>query len=557
MGSIHILEKRVAERIAAGEVVERPASVAKELLENSLDAGATQIVIEIEGAGSRLIRVSDNGSGMDGSDLRLCIRRFATSKIASLDDLETAASFGFRGEALPSIAAVSHLEIVTAVPGSPEGQRLRLVGGEQPRQDTVGAPQGTAVTVRHLFFNTPARRKFLKSPTREFALIIDAVNRAALASPHVAFRLIHEDGEVLVYPAGRREDRAAAVLGSTPFDRMVPLREATGDVTIAGWLGKAELARAVRRHQYLLVNRRSVHSRTINAAVEQAYRQLIPVGRYPVFVVFVDLPGHRVDVNVHPRKLEIRFDDEHQIFTAVSNAARGALRTVSVASAAAVPIPAGTPLALADYTAFSPAPEPVEVARAGRLPAMRLLGQLHGTYLVAQGDDGLVLIDQHAAHERILYERLLRAHTRSAAGQILVDPLPVTLSPDEAVVLQAHREIFEQIGFDLEAFGDRTILIRKVPGIAANRSAGSLLRDLLAELMGGPQVTAPQTLRERLTITTACHTAIRAGDRLAPEQMAALLRDLAQTEDPLTCFHGRPTLVTIPLSSVERWFLRK
>lgn len=562
MGNIRILDKSVAERIAAGEVVERPASAVKELVENSLDAGATQIVIAIEGAGSTLIRVGDNGSGMKAADLRLCVARFATSKIRTLDDLESARAFGFRGEALPSIAAVSHLEIVTAALGSREGRRLRLVGGEQAKDEPVGAPPGTTVTVRRLFFNTPARRKFLKSPSREFALIVDAVNRLALVSPHVAFRMIHEGDDVLRYPAGRQDDRIAAVLGRTLFDRMTRIPDAAGDLLISGWLGKPELARAVRRHQYLFVNRRAIHSRVVGGAIDQGYQQLIPAGRFPVYVVFAELPGHRVDINVHPRKLEVRFDDDHQVFAAVSTAVRGALRTVpmvpTVGAVAAPATPAGPPVTLGDFTGFTPATEPVTVARTGRLPAMRLLGQLHGTYLMAQSDEGLVVIDQHAAHERILYERLLRSRERSAAdGQLLVEPVPVTLSIDEAAVLRDHMEILEEIGFGLEPFGDRTVLIRNIPVMTRGRSAETLLRDLLAELVGGPRLAAAQTMLERLTIATACHTAIRAGDRLAPEQMAALLRDLAQSEDPFTCFHGRPTLVTIPLSSVERWFLRK
>lgn len=562
MGNIRILDKTVAERIAAGEVVERPASVVKELIENSLDAGATQVVIEIEGAGSTLIRVGDNGSGMEPADLRLAIQRFATSKITSLDDLETAASFGFRGEALPSIAAVSHLEISSAAVGSAEGSRLRSVGGEASSEEMVGIPPGTTVTVRQLFFNTPARRKFLKSPSREFALIVDTLNRAALAHPHVAFRLVHEGEEVVRYPAGRQEDRVAAVLGGTVFDRMLPLNEAVTDVAISGWTGKPDLARAVRRHQYVFINRRTVQSRVIGGAIEQSYQQLVPAGRFPVFVVFVELPGRRVDVNVHPRKLEVRFDDDHQVFSAVSRVVRSALRSVQIAPAVGTipssPVLTGQPLRLGELSGFTPVVEPLEVSSAGRLPAMRLLGQLHGTYILTQSTEGLVVIDQHAAHERVLYERLVRERARSAGnGQVLVEPVPVTLSASETLTLREHLEILEQIGFDLEPFGDQTVLVRGVPGITQGRPPESLLRDLLAELSESPHVTAAQALVERAAITTACHTAIRAGDSLGSEQMAVLLRDLSETADPFTCFHGRPTLATISLPAIERWFLRR
>lgn len=562
MRRIHVLDQTVAERIAAGEVVERPASVVKELIENSLDAGATQVVIEIEGAGSSLIRVSDNGAGILPDDLRLAVQRFATSKISSAEDLFAITSFGFRGEALPSIAAVSHLEITSAPPGAREARRLRLAGGQVETEESVGAPAGTTVTVRHLFFNTPARRKFLKSPSREFALIVDAVNRPALAHPQVAVRLIHEGEEVLRYPAGKEADRVAAVLGADTPERFLPLRQAVGDVTVTGWLGRPELARATRKQQYVFVNRRPVHSRVLTGAIEQAYHQLLPGGRFPVYLVFIDLPPRRVDVNVHPRKLEVRFDDDHQVFGAVSRAIRAALRaahlvrTVEVSGSPTYSTPTildlgSSPVAVAE----SP---PIEIPPAGRLPAMRLLGQLHSTFLLAQSAEGLVVIDQHAAHERVLYERLLRMRTSGAAdGQVLMHPLSVQLTPDEHAVLVAHQGVLTQLGFEVEPFGDRTVLIRAVPQIASGTSGERLLRDLLAEIIDEGRVSAGRVLLERLTITTACHSAIKAGDPLSLDHMAALLRDLAATDDPFTCFHGRPTLVTLPLGQVERWFLRR
>lgn len=562
MGRIRILEQSVAERIAAGEVVERPASVVKELIENSLDAASTQITVELAGAGLELIRVSDNGTGIEPEDLRLAVQRFATSKITTAYDLLEVRSFGFRGEALPSIAAVSHLEITSTASGTPEGRRLRSVGGEVTDEVAVGAPQGTDVVVRHLFFNTPARRKFLKSPSREFALIVETFTRSALAHPQVAFRLIHEGDEVLRYQGGREDDRVAAALGNEVYERSVACRETIGGVTVTGWLGRPELARATRRLQHLFVNRRAVHSRLLASAVEQAYHQLLPVGRFPVFVVLVDLAPRRVDVNVHPRKLEVRFDDDHQVFGAVARAARSALRTVSLGRTIQDPaIPSGTATGILDLptaaVSISLAP-PAEVAATGRLPAMRLLGQLHATYLLAQGEEGLIVIDQHAAHERVLYERLLRMRLRGAAdGQLLVAPVPVSLGPGELAVLVDHQALLTQLGFDLEPFGDRTVLLRAVPRIASSSSPERLLRDLLTELVEGERATAAQTLLERLTIATACHTAIKAGDILSGEQMAALLRDLAETDDPFTCFHGRPTLITLPLGQLERWFLRK
>jgi DNA mismatch repair protein MutL len=565
VGRIKILEPTVADRIAAGEVVERPASVVKELVENSLDAAATEIVIEVEGAGTKVIRVADNGTGIHPDDLSLAARRFATSKILTAEDLEAIRSFGFRGEALPSIAAVSLMEIASAVPGAEAGRRLRLEGGAVVTDEPAGLAVGTVVTVRQLFFNTPARRKFLKSAAREFALIVETVHRLALAHPPVAFRLIHEGAEVARYPVGKGEDRVAAIWGEMAFDRALPFSDEGGEIRIRGWLGRPEMARANRRQQYLFVNHRPVSSRLLTGAVEQAYHQLLPVGKFPSFIAFVDVPPQRVDVNVHPRKLEVRFDDEHQVFAAAGRAVRTALRSAQLIRAieGAVPGPTaavvgpGT-LALEEMSAAGDAVTPMTLPAAGRLPAMRLLGQLHRSYLLADSAEGLIVIDQHAAHERVLYERLLQSSTRGAAdSQLQVTPTPVALPADAYALLTAHQDALAHLGFDLEPFGDRTVLIRAVPHAVSQASPQLLLSDLLAELAEGDRVSTAQAVLERLTITTACHSAIKAGDALTPEQMATLLRDLAQTEDPFTCFHGRPTLVIMPLPQVDRWFLRK
>lgn len=564
MKRIRVLDQSVAERIAAGEVVERPASVVKELMENSLDAGATQIAVDVERAGAALIRVGDNGSGIHPDDIHLAVRRFATSKIASAADLFAIHSFGFRGEALPSIAAVSRMDIASAPTGGGVGRRLAIEGGEIVADDTAGLPPGTVVTVRRLFFNTPARRKFLKSPAREFALIVDAVNRVSLAHPRVAFRLNHDGAAVLHYAAGPDADRLAATLGPDVSDRMLAFSQAIGGLTFHGWLGRPELARANRQQEYLYVNRRPIHSRMLTAAVEQGYQQLLPVGKVPVFVVFVDVAPRRVDVNIHPRKLEVRFDDEHEVFGAAARAVRNAFRDASLIRSAGAPAERGGPIAVSIPGALTltagPALqtiEPVEVPSGGRLPAMRLLGQLGGTYILAEGREGLIVIDQHAAHERVLYERLLAARQRMAVRQALLAPVSVALGADAFAVATAHRPVLAEVGFEFESFGEKTLLVRSVPEIAAQRAPAQLLTDLLAELADGDRITAGQSLLERLTILTACRTAIRAGDTLSGGLMAALVRDLAQTEDPFTCFHGRPTLITIPLTNMEKWFLRR
>lgn len=563
MRRIHVLDQTVADRIAAGEVVERPASVVKELVENALDAAATQILVEVEGAGSGLIRVSDNGMGIHPDDVRVAVQRFATSKITGPDDLFDLHSLGFRGEALPSIAAVSHLELTSLCAGAASARYVEVTGGEVQREHDVGSPAGTVVAVRHLFFNTPARRKFLKSPSREFALIVDTLNRLALAHPQTAFRMVNEGEEVLRFPAGRSSDRAAAVLGERAMTRSIAIEQQVGEIALRGWLGRPELARGSRRQQFIYVNDRPVQTRIISGAVEQAYQQIVPAGRFPMYVLFITLPQRRVDINVHPRKLEVRFDDDHQVFGAVHRGVRDALRTAQLIRAvegSVVPL-AGLPVSLdlgGPVVSGVPGQPESTVAATGRLPALRLLGQFQRTYLLAQGDEGLVVIDQHAAHERILYERMLNARTRGLpTGQVLIAPQAVTLDPGEAAVLAAQGDALAQLGFDLEPFGDRTVLIRAIPQIATSTSAEQLLRDLLAEAADGERLAAGQDRLERLTITTACRAAIRAGDALTAEQIVHLLRDLAATDDPFTCFHGRPTMVTLSREQVERWFLRR
>lgn len=560
MRRILLLDRAVADRIAAGEVVERPASVVKELVENSLDAGARTITVEIEQAGLRLIRVSDDGGGMVPEDAPLSVRRFATSKIATAEDLERVATYGFRGEALPSIAAVSRLELATRPADAESGTRVSVTGGAPPVVTAAGAAPGTVVTVRDLFFNTPARRKFLKSPAREFALITEAVQRLSLAAPEVTFRLRHEGREVLIYPAAAPQERLAQVLGRDLAGAMAPVQGGGGGIIVTGWAVRPERARPTRTLDYLFVNSRPIQNRLVSRAVLQGYAELLPVGHFPVAVISLDLDPASLDVNIHPRKLEVRFTDEHRVFTTVTRAVREALLgpealrhipqapldAVGMAGegAEAVAMAAG----VAETAPFYP-PGP------GPLPPMRLLGQILSTYLVAEVPGGLVLIDQHAAHERILYERLLRDATDGqGSAQMLAVPVPVDLSAAEAGVLDEFLPASARLGFTLEPFGGSTLLVRAVPAALVRRSPEAIVRRALAALI---EPRDGDEAMQRLAIATACHTAVRAGDVLTAEEMAALLRDLAATEDPFTCFHGRPTMVRVSREALERWFLRR
>jgi len=565
---IRVLERSVAERIAAGEVVERPASVVKELLENSLDAGARQISVEIEGAGLRLIRVADDGRGIMGDEVSLAFERFSTSKISSVEDLDTIRSYGFRGEALASIAAVARVTMVTRTVNAPAATRARLTGGTVEEVHLHGAPPGTMLEVRDLFFTTPARLKFMKSHAREQSLAADVVQRAAMASPAVAFRLTVDGREVAHWPQASSDERVADILAAGHGEDLIPASGAIPGGSMKAWLSRPERARPNRTGQYVFVNGRPIQSAVVRRAVEQGYAQLLTVGRFPVFAIFLDVYPGSIDVNVHPRKLEIRFKDESALFGAVTRHTRAALLGSSLvrgvaeaypARSGVAPPPAGVPLEAALALALE-VREGLGVygpAAAGRrLPSLRPIGQVLRTYILAEGPDRLYLIDQHAAHERVLYERLIAGYRRGGVtSQTLAVPITVDLSPAQAALLAGSHDQLAQLGFQVESFGARTALLRALPAAVPGASLSDLVQRALAALAGDGDESGRDPL-ERLAIATACHTAIRAGDPLDAAASAALLADLEATDDPFTCFHGRPTMIAVSRDQMERWFLR-
>ncbi len=557
---IRLLPPEVAGRIAAGEVVERPASVVKELVENALDGGASAIEVEIEGGGARLIRVADDGLGIPAAEAALAFERHATSKLERLEDLGRLATLGFRGEALASIAAVAEVECLTRAEGEPTGTWLSLEGGRVAERRAQARARGTTVTVRELFRHLPARLQFLRSAASEGAAVAAAVSNAALAHADVGFSL-RSDGRLLLQTPGRGDLReaAAALYGAETARILLPLSEGEGLIGVAGLISPAMVTRSRRDHYRFFINRRWVQSRALARAVDEVYRARLPVGRYPIAILHLTVPTEAVDVNVHPAKTEVRFRDEGALFVAVRGALTRALEPFSLPvthdAAWARPLDPGPDPALAAPPGrFVPGDDSPQAApRLGdHLPVLRALGQVANTYVVAEGPDGVFLIDQHAAHERLLYDRLL-ADGDPPEVQGLLDPQTIDLTPAAAARWREAAFALTDYGFVVEPFGERTILLRGVPAALAHREPGRVLLDVLEDLGESPGAD----WRQRAAASVACHSAVRRGDVLAPETLRDLVRQLEAAAFPRTCPHGRPTLLHLSTAQLGQEFGRR
>ncbi len=566
--AIRVLEPQVVSRIAAGEVVERPASVVKELVENSLDAGASQISVEVRGGGVSLIRVMDNGSGIPAADVELAFDRYATSKIGSLDDLESISSLGFRGEALPSIAAVAQVDIVTRAAGEPAGTYLSLQDGEVVNRESQGRSQGTTVTVKNLFRKVPARLKFLKSPVTENSHIANVVSRYALAFPGVKFTLFIDGRASLRTPgSGRLIDSIIEVYGLEVARNMLEIEDrgweggAASSVLVTGMVGSPAISRSSRDYLSLFVNRRWTNSRLLAWAVEEAYHGLLMSGKHPIAVINISLSPKEVDINIHPTKSEVKFQNEHAVFSAVQKAVRQTLirlmpvpKIEEVATAYGAPsVPRrGLPVSAQAGRILTPSLPLAPQMPAVTLPALRILGQLSSSYIIAEGPDGLYLIDQHAAHERILFERLQDQRSRQEIEvQGLLQPVTFEVSPKQEEVLKSRCQDLAEFGFSIEPFGERTFLVRAVPALLANKDWAEMVRELLDSLGGKGD------WGERIAISMACHGAVKAGQVLTDDEMRQLVRQLEQIATPHTCPHGRPTMVRLSLGQLGSEFGRR
>ena len=585
---IAILPDAVANRIAAGEVVERPASVVKELLENALDAAARAVAVEIESGGKSLIRVADDGEGMGREDTLLALDRHATSKIRGVEDLVGLGTFGFRGEALPSIAAVSRLELETCAADDTVGTRLTAAGGAVGTIEDRVRRHGTTVTVRALFFNTPARRKFLRSTRSETRACTEAVITLALALPRLGVTLL-SDGRAVVeaLPAPGLAERAAQLFGQRLTATLLPVDATSGSIRVTGLVQRPAEAAVSGRIAHLFVNGRPFRDPFIVRAAERGYRATVPSGVRPSVILCLDVPRDDVDVNVHPSKLEVRFRDRFAVEAAVEEAVHGALGVL----AASVPYGAGTTLpwehramagtrsspSLAHDLFGSQAEEPEDGREAGeRAPGdvsgtisapeadasvpevdFRVVAQVHATYILVEAPEGLLIVDQHSAHERVLYERTMQALAAGAgSAQKLLFPLTITLGPDELDAVEANRDLLVGLGYEVEPFGGSAIIVHATPAPHPRFDAERCLREVLADLAGG-RFGGLHNRLERFASTFACRAAIKAGQPLTNAEMAELVRRLLGAELPAHDVHGRPTIVQLPLAELHRRFGRR
>ena len=551
---VQLLAEHVADQIAAGEVVERPGSVVKELVENALDAGAHAVRVELEDGGKTLIRVSDDGSGMDREDARLALQRHATSKIRTATDLIGVATFGFRGEALPAIASVSRFELETTGDGEAGATRLRVTGGKLEGEDASARQRGTTVTVRGLFYNTPARRKFLRATATETRAAVEALTVLALTRPDVAFSLT-SDGRVLLdcSPATRLIDRVHALWGAELADTLLAVSHRAGPLEVTGLAQRPAQARPAGRKGYVFVRGRPIRDPFILRAAEAGYRSTIAPGDRPSLLLFLDLPGDAVDVNVHPAKLEARFRDKFFVEKVVEEAVREAL----------APLDAAAPMGAVSHqpSAIGGLAMPLELFASeaqtadGRRQTAPLL-QLFDTYIVFQAGQAVSIVDQHSAHERVLYEDVMRQLSGDGApAQRLLLPLTLDFAPAELDAIEAHRELLARVGYEIEPFSGRSIVVHTAPNPHPRFEAARCLQELVADLAGG-RFGGWQNRLERFAATYACRAAIKAGQTLDADEMRQLIVRLLSATLPAHDVHGRPSMVQLPKEELERRFGR-
>ncbi len=614
MARVHVLPENLANRIAAGEVVERPASVVKELLENSIDAEATRIEVTLRDGGKNFIEVADNGCGMTEEDLVVAVQRFATSKIATEEDLDAIDSLGFRGEALPSIGVVSQMKITTRPADSPEGVAILMEGGEVTDMRAVGCPAGTTVAVANLFYNTPARRKFLATSATERGHCLDWISRLALAYPEIAFQVTHNEAVLFTSPgSGDMRSVLAAVYGSNTARHFLPLSLDAEGLRIHGFISGPQVTRANRHHQLFFVNRRFVRSRVLSHALSEGYGMLLPSGKQPLCVICLEIDSRQIDPNVHPTKIEVRFKASGEIHNLMQQAVEQALAEGGYRSLSQQPaqversegdlLPTGrlqplgptvqgrvqrlrvnpffdevdereaglevhaVPGGLAEEASLTPGPSPFRRGEGTEVPEppeqptplpqadVTVLGQMNAKYILVQQEQDLLLVDQHRAAERVIFERL-QAQPRRMARQLLAVPVTLELTAEQFAAVEQHQQLLAEAGFEVEPFGGNSYVVRSVPAQMGQKNPEPVLDGLITDLVQWQGTGDIDSQREELLATIACHSAIKAGQHLTEQEMIQLVTDLMQTQAPAICPHGDPIIVTIAGEQLDRKFER-
>lgn len=585
---IHILSEKVVAQIAAGEVIERPASVIKELIENALDAGAANVRVSVEGGGRRLLRVSDDGHGITADEIEMAFARHATSKLQTAEDLTHIQTLGFRGEALASIAAVSHIHITTRHRDESAGTQMHIEGGRVVNRRSVGAPVGTVLAVENLFYNTPARLKFLKAENTEKRNIATLITRYAMAYPHVRFILEQDNREVFrSNGSGQLADVLVTALGLDMFKNMIEVEGSDSQISVYGYASAPDTSRTDRSRITLFVNGRWIQDNSLVYAVSQAYHTFLMNGRYPVAVLMLGVPTDAVDVNVHPTKAEVRFQDPNAVFSAVQRTIRRAVvdqaQTPSIqmrnrlaaswmsadspsAEQIGLPMPLDSP---GQYPSHRPVGfrhdedeaaipyGPEAPARPRTLPMLRVIGQVGASYIIAEGPSGMYLIDQHAAHERILYEQFMIEHARKESiAQFTLSAQTIDLPAAEARLIEENLEALQSVGFKLEPFGANTFMIRSIPAMLADSDPVEAVINVLPELELG-QRPGQTSIEEKIVKRVCKLVAVKAGTVLSIEEMQGLIRQLERCQSPQTCPHGRPTMLHMSSDQLAREFGRK
>jgi len=581
MSIIKILPENLVNQIAAGEVVERPASVVKELIENSLDAGATNIVVEVANGGKSFIKVADNGIGMGREDLEMAVKRHATSKIQQEADLWKISTMGFRGEALASICSVSKLAIKSKKAGEVSGFQLNCVGGDMKSISEVGMSEGTKIEVDDLFFNTPARQKYLKKDSTELNHIVENMNAIALANPTIAFKLVH-NGKV-VFDLAKVTDLAARVsdvFGKSTADAMIPVFFGGSSFEMDGFIGKPILSRSTSKHQYFFVNGRPIQHHLLAHTIKSAYHSMLMEHKKPVFILNIKIDPALIDVNVHPRKVEVRFEDQQTILKTLYGAVKTALNKEDL-------VPKGfsesrrymsegvskggnflfekknmggvqEAIDFSKEILAARSPQSLSEAVADDKSGLRSITQVANSYIVAQNDEGLVLIDQHAAHERVRYEQLTQQfEAQEKSVQPLLVPQQMELSIDEVALVEANKNIFEGLGFEIENFGGNTFMVHAVPGFLSSEDIDDVIKGVLDDILNEKNPGKMQGKSEEILTYMACRSAVKFGDSLSLDEIQGLLKELEKLERQYTCPHGRPTMIKLTMSELEKMFGRK